>query len=59
MNLPAVVSYEDKNIDIKNVQMFNSDTNMILLDKNNKDTAYRYDLAKGKIVEEWVKINNP
>jgi hypothetical protein len=56
MNLPAVVSYEDKNIDIKNAQMFNSDTNMILLDKNNKDTAYRYDLAKGKIVEEWVSI---
>jgi hypothetical protein len=56
MNLPAVVQYEDKDVNIKNVQMFNSDTNMILLDKNNKDTAYRYDLTKGKIVEEWVRI---
>jgi hypothetical protein len=50
MNLPAVVQYEDKDVNIKNVKMFNSDTNMILLDKNNKDTAYRYDLTKGKIV---------
>src|SRR5690606_29788476 len=52
-NLPAVVKYEDKDLDIKNAQMFYSDTNMILLDKNNPNSAFRYDLGKGKIVEEW------
>ena len=52
-NLPAVTQYEDKNIDITNAHMFYSDTNMILLDKKNPNTAFRYDLGKGKIVEEW------
>jgi len=52
-NLPAVTKYEDKDIDITNAQMFYSDTNMILLDKKNPNTAFRYDLGKGKIVEEW------
>lgn len=56
MNLPAVVEYEDKKINIKNAQMFYSDTNMILLDNNNPNAAFRYDLGKGKIVEEWVRI---
>ncbi len=53
-NLPAVTKYEDKDIDIANAQMFYSDTNMILLDKKNPNTAFRYDLGKGKIVEEWT-----
>jgi hypothetical protein len=52
-NLPAVIKYEDKDLDIKNAQMFYSDTNMILLDQNNPSSAFRYDLGKGKIVEEW------
>ena len=52
-NLPAVTMYEDKNIDITNAHMFYSDTNMILLDKKNPNTAFRFDLGKGKIVEEW------
>ncbi len=52
-NLPAVVKYEDKTLDISNAQMFYSDTNMIFLDKNNPSAAFRYDLGKGKIVEEW------
>lgn len=52
-NLPAVLKYEDKNLDIKNAQMFYSDTNMILLDQNNPSSAFRFDLGKGKIVEEW------
>jgi hypothetical protein len=52
-NLPAVVKYNDKDLDIKNAQMFYSDTNMILLDKNNPNSAFRYDLGKGKVVEEW------
>jgi hypothetical protein len=52
-NLPAVVQYEDKNLDIRNAQMFYSDTNMILLDQNNPNSAFRFDLGKGKIVEEW------
>jgi len=52
-NLPAVVKYEDKDLDIRNAQMFYSDTNMILLDKFNPNSAFRYDLAKGKIIDEW------
>lgn len=52
-NLPAVAKYEDKDIDIKNALMFQSDTNMILLDKNNPNSVFRYDLGKGKIIEEW------
>ncbi len=59
-NLPAVTEYNDKQIDIKNANMFHSDTNMILLDKNNPNTAYQYDLAKGKVIDEWSAgaINN-
>lgn len=34
--------------------MFLSDTNMLLLDTKNPNCAYRFDLGKGKIVEEWV-----
>ena len=29
---------------------------MMLLDKVNPNLAYRYDLSKGQIVEEWVKV---
>jgi hypothetical protein len=54
-NLPTVATYEDKNIDVSNAHMFRSDHNMIFLDKNNPNSAFLYDLEKGKIVEEWVK----
>ena len=37
-------------------QMYLSDTNMMLLDKVNPNKAYRFDLGKGQIVEEWVII---
>jgi hypothetical protein len=54
MNLPAVKEFEDKNVDIKNAHMFYSDSNMIFLDKENPNSVFRYDLQKGKVVEEWV-----
>ncbi len=38
--------------------MYNSDTSIIFLDKNNKNSAYRYDLTKSQIVEEWVNFCN-
>ncbi len=47
-------TYENKDINIKNAQMFYSDTNMLLLDEKNKNSAFRFDLGKGKIVEEWT-----
>ena len=53
MNLPSVKEY-DTNVNIKNAKMFYSDTNMIFLDKDDPGKVYRYDLPKGKIVEEWV-----
>jgi hypothetical protein len=53
-NLPAVLTYDNKDLDISEAQMFYSDTNMMLLDKNNKNSLFRYDLGKGKIVEEWT-----
>jgi hypothetical protein len=56
MNLPAVTEYDSKNVDIKNAQMFYSDSNMIFLDKENPNNVFRYDLQKGKIIEEWVNI---
>lgn len=34
-----------------------SDTNMILLDKRNPNSAFKYDLGSGKVVEEWVKFH--
>jgi hypothetical protein len=38
--------------------MFMSDTNLLLLDSLHPSTAYRLDLEKGKIIEEWVnKLN--
>jgi hypothetical protein len=53
MNLPAVSEYDNK-VNIKNAKMFYSDTNMVFLDKDDPGKVYRYDLPKGKIVEEWV-----
>jgi len=32
------------------------DTNLLLLDTLHPSTAYKFDLQKGKIVEEWVKF---
>jgi hypothetical protein len=37
--------------------MFYSDTNMILLDSKNPNSAFRFDLGKGKVVEEWTAEN--
>jgi len=37
--------------------MFMGDTNLLLLDSLHPSTAFRLDLEKGKIVEEWVKKN--
>lgn len=54
MNLPSVLKYEDKNINIRNAHMLKSDTNMLFLDKNNENSAFLYDLGSGKVVEEWV-----
>jgi hypothetical protein len=56
-NLPAVVQYKDKNINIKNAHMFSSDTSMMLLDNNNPGSVFRFDLGKGKIVDEWSAEN--
>jgi hypothetical protein len=58
MNLPAVTEFKDKNIDIKNAHMFYSDSNMIFLDKDNSNQVFRYDLQKGKVIEEWVNNIN-
>lgn len=55
MNLPAVTEYQDKTLNIKNAHMFKSDSNMIFLDKDDPKSVMRYDLEKGKVVEEWVR----
>lgn len=55
MDLPELKSYDNKEINIIDAKMFMSDSNMLLLDSLHPTSAYRYDLSKGKIVEEWVK----
>jgi hypothetical protein len=52
--LPPISGYSDKKIDVSAAQMYLSDSNMMLLDKVNPNWAYRFDLGKGKVVEEWV-----
>ena len=57
MNLPSISTYKDKKLDITAAQMYLSDTNLMLLDRQNPGQAYRYDLTKGQVVEEWVNFN--
>ena len=53
MNLPSVATYNDSNIALNGAQLYNSDTNMLLLDRNNPNSLWQYDISTGKIVEEW------
>lgn len=57
MDLPPLKKFEGKDINIMDAKMFLSDSNMLLMDSFHPSSAYRYDLSKGKIVEEWVYIN--
>lgn len=50
-----MTKYENKDIEISSAQMFNSDSSIVFLDKNNKNSAFKYDLTKSQIVEEWVR----
>lgn len=57
LNLPAIEKYQNKEIRLKGAKMFMGDRNLLLLDSLHPSTAYRLDLEKGKIVEEWVNLN--
>lgn len=53
MTLPVVKTANDENIFLNGAQLYNSDTNLLFLDKNNTNTIWQYDIGSGKIVEEW------
>lgn len=45
------------------MMLHSQDANMLMLDGNNKNSVYRMDLERGKIVDEWkvsddVEVNN-
>ncbi len=54
LDLPALDHFGDKEIKLKGAKMFMGDTNLLLMDRLHPSSIYRYDLQKGKIVEEWV-----
>ena len=59
MNLPPVQDYTyNKPISLRNGQMFNSDTNILFLDKYNPNIIYQYDIPTTKIVSEWEVNTN-
>jgi hypothetical protein len=45
------------------MMLHSQDTNMLMLDGENKNAVFRMDLERGKIVDEWkvsddVEVNN-
>jgi hypothetical protein len=35
------------------IMLHNQDSDMLVMDPNNKNSVYRMDLERGKIVDEW------
>ena len=52
-SLPVIQQYKGKNVSLNKGLLYKSESNMLLLDKNNPYILYQYDLPKGKIISEW------
>ena len=52
-SMPVIQEYKGKNVSFSQGCLYKSERNMLLLDENNPNVLYQYDLPKEQIVNEW------
>jgi hypothetical protein len=52
-SIAMVYSWAKKCLLILQIMLHNQDSDMLVMDPNNKNSVFRMDLERGKIVDEW------